>query len=192
MDKIDPAVLAFDVDGVVADAMKLFLDIARNKHGVSGITKEDITSYMLEDCLDMSGDVILDVIKDIIDGSYKEVLRPIEGAVESLRRIRALGAPLLFVTARPRKSPVEKWLRTQLNMENGDMHVAATGSFEAKIDVLAQHGRNWFVEDRLETCFLLADAGINPVLFRQPWNRRPHPFKEVGSWEELLPCIMGI
>ncbi len=192
MDMIDPAVLAFDIDGVVADAMTLFLEIAHNKHGVSGISKEDITSYMLEDCLSMDPDIILDVIGDIIEGTHTEPLLPIEGAVASLQRIHALGTPLLFVTARPRRKPVEDWLRNALGITNGDLHVVATGSFEAKIDVLAQHGRSWFVEDRLETCILLADAGVIPVLFRQPWNRKPHPFFEVGGWDELLPCIKGL
>jgi hypothetical protein len=45
------------------------------------------------------------------------------------------------------------------------------------------------VEDRLETCFPLQEAGITPVLFRQPWNRKSHPFMEVGTWKELESLI---
>jgi len=47
----------------------------------------------------------------------------------------------------------------------------------------------YFVEDRLETCFPLSDAGITPVLFKQPWNRKEHPFIEVGTWRELESLI---
>lgn len=30
---------------------------------------------------------------------------------------------------------------------------------------------------------------ITPVLFSQPWNRRLHPFMEVGSWNQLEELI---
>jgi hypothetical protein len=44
----------------------------------------------------------------------------------------------------------------------------AVGSYENKVDVLLDHHIKCFVEDRLETCYLLQDAGIEPVLFKQP------------------------
>jgi hypothetical protein len=28
-------------------------------------------------------------------------------------------------------------------------------------------------------------VGITPILFVQPWNRCPHPFREVSTWEEI-------
>ncbi len=64
-----------------------------------------------------------------------------------------------------------------------------TISFEDKKDVLLDKKVAYFVEDRLETCFLLHDAGISPVVFKQPWNRKPHPFPEVGNWQELETMI---
>ena len=69
------------------------------------------------------------------------------------------------------------------------IEVVATGSFDAKADVLAARNITYFIEDRLETCFPLQAAGIVPVLFRQPWNRKRHPFLEVGSWKELESLI---
>ena len=65
------------------------------------------------------------------------------------------------------------------------MEVITTGSFDAKADVLNQKKMTFFVEDRLETCYMLQQAGITPILFKQPWNRKEHPFIEVGSWKEL-------
>jgi hypothetical protein len=55
--------------------------------------------------------------------------------------------------------------------------------------VLLSKGVEWFVEDRLETCHQLADRGIAPIVFRQPWNRQDHPYREVGNWEELKALI---
>ena len=39
---IDPAAIAFDIDGVVADTMSLFLEIARDVHHINHIRYEDI------------------------------------------------------------------------------------------------------------------------------------------------------
>ena len=74
-------------------------------------------------------------------------------------------------------------------LDSESVEVIATGSFEAKADVLLGKNISCFVEDRLETCFALKEKGITPVLFRQPWNRKKHPFVEVGNWEELEAMI---
>ncbi len=81
------------------------------------------------------------------------------------------------------------WLQEMLDLDPSAIHTVCTGSFEAKIDVLRDHGMNFFIEDRLETCFLLDDAGFVPILYRQPWNRQGHPFVEVGSWQEIESLI---
>ena len=35
----------------------------------------------------------------------------------------------------------------------------------------------------------LKDAGITPILFKQPWNRESHPFIEVNDWQEMEALI---
>jgi uncharacterized HAD superfamily protein len=45
---IDPTSVAFDIDGVVADTMTLFLDIARQEYNLNSIQYSDITSYKLD------------------------------------------------------------------------------------------------------------------------------------------------
>ena len=69
------------------------------------------------------------------------------------------------------------------------MEIVATGSFEAKTDILLERHISFFVEDRLETCFSLAEAGITPVLFKQPWNRANSRFVEVDTWHDLEKLI---
>lgn len=46
-----------------------------------------------------------------------------------------------------------------------------------------------FVEDRLDTCFLMQQHDITPVVFVQPWNRRPHSSMAVDSWDQLKNII---
>ena len=186
---IDPKSLAFDIDGVFADTMTLFLDIARDDYHINSIKYEDITSYMLEECLDIDTKTIDEIIKRMMDGGYTAELKPLDGAVEVLSRIGKNHGPLLFVTARPYIGPIHDWILKLLPFKPELIDVVATGSFEDKADVILSKGYSCFVEDRLDTCFLLKDAGINPILFKQPWNRGSHPFLEVGTWRELESMI---
>lgn len=186
---INPKHLAFDIDGVVADTMNLFIEIARKDYRIGSIQYSDITSYTLEDCLDVDP-LVLDAISSrLIDGDYSSVLAPVKDAPEVLGRIRRRKNPLLFVTARPYPGPIVDWLLDVLSVGPETIQVITTGSFEGKSEALLEKGIRFFVEDRLETCFLLHEVGISPILFKQPWNREKHPFIEIGSWRELEAMI---
>ncbi|MEJ2477798.1 MAG: hypothetical protein P8Y40_09915 [Desulfobacterales bacterium] len=84
---IDPSSVAFDIDGVVADTMALFLDIARKEYRVNGIRYEDITSYLLADCLDMDPALIDAILNRIMAGEYASPLEAINGSGAVLSRI---------------------------------------------------------------------------------------------------------
>lgn len=186
---IDPKSLAFDIDGVVADTMTLFIDIVKNEFGISDICYEDITCYNLTECLDIHADILDEVIGKLLDGRYEGTLRPIDGASGVLARLGKEYGPLVFVTARPYVGPIEEWMKNLLSLESDDFDIITTGSFDAKAEVLARKEISWFVEDRIETCFMLEKTDTTPVLFKQPWNRCDHPFVEVGSWMELESLI---
>lgn len=186
--KIDPARIAFDIDGVVADTMSLFLLIA-GKFGVSDVRYEDITEYDVRKCMSIDDDVLTAIILRILSGEYAWPLEPLPGAIDVLKRLNKNHRPTLFVTARPEAEHIENWLLTSLDASVDDIEVVATGSFSDKKDVLLEKGISQFVDDRLETCFVLAEAGISPIVFRQPWNRKPHPFFEVSSWNEIENMI---
>jgi uncharacterized protein len=187
---IDPATLAFDIDGVIADTMHLFLDILRDHYDVHTVKYDDITCYRLDQCLDVDENVLEDAVARILNGNYKATLKPVPGAGSVLRRIAASTQRVLMVTARPEAGPIAGWIGDLLDGQHHRAQIVATGSFEAKTDVLLENGIRWFVEDRLETCHLLKDAGIEPVVFRQPWNQEPHDYLTVGTWPELEAQIV--
>lgn len=186
---IDPASLAFDIDGVFADTMSLFLDIAREDYHIYNVNYEDISCYILEECIDMDPDLIETILIRIMNGTHRPPLKPIAGATRVLTRIGRLHRPILFVTARPYGEPIYQWMQHILPLDGDSVEVVATGSFDAKIDVLANRDISYFVEDRLETCYPLFSSGVTPILFKQPWNRKRHPFMEVGTWKELESLI---
>ncbi|MBW2407556.1 MAG: haloacid dehalogenase [Deltaproteobacteria bacterium] len=186
---IDPSSLAFDIDGVFADTMTLFLDIAREEYKIRDVKYEDITCYTLEKCVNMDPALIDAILTQIMDGTHKASLKPMPGARNVLTRLGRLHSPILFVTARPNREPIYEWIQSILSFDSDSIDVVATGSFDAKVDVLSTRGISYFVEDRLETCYPLSEAGVTPIIFKQPWNRERHPFVEVGTWKELESLI---
>jgi uncharacterized protein len=186
---IDPSSLAFDVDGVIADTMTLFLDIAREEYKIHDVKYEDITCYILEECVDMDPILIETILNRIMDGTHQAPLKPMPGARNVLTRISRHHSPILFVTARPTRGPIYQWIQNVLAFDPDAIEVVATGSFDAKVEVLSSRDISYFVEDRLETCYPLFEAGVTPIIFKQPWNRKHHPFVEVGTWKELESLI---
>ena len=183
--RIDPTAVAFDIDSVVADTMHLFVNIVQREYGLQHIVYEDITSYNLLECLDIDEEIVDAAIDQILSGTHKVALEPINGAIDVLNRLGMVCRPLVFVSARPHIGAIDAWLKDHLAIDPEAITTVATGSYEAKAEVLKDHARSIFVEDRLETCLLLESVGITPILFRQPWNRKPHPFIEVANWYEL-------
>ena len=186
---IDPSSLAFDIDGVLADTMTLFLDIAREEYKIRDVKYEDITCYILEECVDIDPVLIETILTRIMNGTHKASLKPMPGARNVLTRLGRLHTPILFVTARPYGEPIYEWIQSVLPLDPDSIEVIATGSFDAKVDVLSSRDISYFVEDRLETCYPLFEAGVTPIIFKQPWNRKRHPFVEVGTWKELESLI---
>jgi len=103
-----------------------------------------------------------------------------------LRRLSRINK-ILFVTARPDKTGIQEWVKKYLQKDS--FHIVATGLHEEKAPLLKRYGIKYFVEDRLETCFILEKASITPIVFEQPWNQKPHPFLKVKSWYELEKMI---
>lgn len=189
VNSIDPTSLAFDIDGVVADTMSLFIDIAKRDFSIDTIRYDDIISYSLEECLDIDHGIITAIVRKLLDGDYSEPLRPIQDAPVVLSRLGRQFGPLLFVTARPYPGPIVEWMMENLSLDSSGFEIITTGAFDAKADILLNRGVTHFIEDRLETCHILDQKGIIPILFRQPWNRNNNQFLEVGSWRELEKLI---
>jgi hypothetical protein len=186
---IDPASVAFDFDGVIADTMNLFLDIARSEYNIHGIRYDDITSYALSECLDIEPEILKEISRKIMEGDYSDPLKSFEGAAEVMTRLAGRHSPVLCVTARSYSEPVHDWIWNNFSLDSRQVEVVATGTFDDKASVLLDKKITHFVEDRLETCFALHEAGIVPIVYRQPWNRNPHQFTEVGNWMELAQLI---
>lgn len=186
--KIPANELAFDIDGVFADTFRVFIETARNEYGVQ-MEYEAITEYEFWKVMGIDEKICQEIIQRILDSPVEMGIRPITGAPEVLTRLLDFG-PLLFVTARPESAAILEWIQLYLGpVDSNKIRLESTGAHEDKLPVLLQHGIKFFVDDRLETCFLLDEASVTPIVFDQPWNRKPHPFKTVKNWDEISAMI---
>lgn len=191
---IHPRELAFDIDGVVADTMATFVRIARDRYGLNHLSKEDLTSFDLHRCLDVDREIIRDLICTTLDDEHTLGLPPVEGAPHVLSDLARHG-PLRFVTARIWPESIVRWLyRILPQVPQDHIDVTATGDPDAKLEILRRLNVRYFVEDRLETCELLAREGFHPIVFDQPWNRQGNSssFVRVKSWEEIHRWVLPI
>ncbi len=190
--KIPPAELAFDIDGVVADTMVMFVDLARKRYGLEDFTKDHIDCYDLHQCVNLDSEVLNELICITLDDEHTLRTPPVPGAPQVLSRLAQHG-PLRFVTARIWPESITQWLhQTLADVPKEQIQVIATGDPGKKLQILKEMNIRFFVEDRLETCRQLAREDIQPLLFDQPWNRKTlaEEFPRVQSWSQLSEWVL--
>ncbi len=74
--RIDPEKLGFDFDGVIADIGEAFVRLACNEFGYCSLRVEDLSSFQVEECLDIPGRIIDRIFDDILEDSLGSGLKP--------------------------------------------------------------------------------------------------------------------
>ena len=190
----DPSRWAFDIDGVVADTMAVFLNLARERFGYTHLTKDHLRCYDLYRCLDIDRDTLDELICLTLDDEHTRLLPPEPGAPGVLTEL-AEYSPLRFVTARIWPESIIDWLHGTLSgVAPERIQVIATGDPDAKMKILRELEVTCFIDDRLETCESLSRVGMRPFLFDQPWNRvsAPISFPRVENWAQIRQLVLPI
>lgn len=187
--KIDPALVGFDFDGVIADIGEAFIRLACTRYDYCDVELEQINSFQVEQCLDLPLHIIEKIFDDILEDSIATELKPIPGAVESLQRLSS-HSQVTIITARPAIEPVREWLKLHLGEQSdGTFRLVSSGNHNDKERFIRQNNILYFVDDRAATCMQLAAAGLNPLVFSQPWNRNQHNLPTVSSWQEIIGLL---
>jgi uncharacterized protein len=187
--KIVPGEIGFDFDGVIADIAEAFLRIACEEHGYCAFTPDDITSFQVEQCLNMPFSLVEGIFNDILEDSLATGLRPMPGMIDVVNELAGL-APVTIITARPQRQPVADWLDNFFPASTfRKINLIAMGDHDGKLSYIRDEGLRYFVDDRTQTCRLLHDADITPLVFSQPWNRNKHTFQTVENWQEIRAMV---
>lgn len=182
---IDPRGLAFDIDGVVADTMAVFVELVQTRLSLTHFSKEQLIRYNLHECVPAPKEVIDEILYLTLGDHYTKKIPSCPGAREVLEHLGRY-VPLRFVTARVWPDSISQWLQDLLpgvNPEN--IQVVATGDPAIKSRVLRDMGIRVFIEDRPDTCYQLRDQGFNVIVFDQPWNRNACEFPRISDFKEL-------
>lgn len=188
--KIQPAEIGFDLDGVIADTAEAFVRIACEKHGYCSFSLEDITNFQIEECLGMPADLVEGIFLEILQDSLATGLKPMPGAVEVLGELAGHG-PITVITARPLEQPVIDWFDSFLPQKTHEaIKLVAMGDHDDKLRYIREHRLKYFVDDRAETCTMLAAAQIMPLVYSHPWNRNRHNLPTVENWQEIRDLLV--
>ena len=184
-EKINPGLLGFDFDGVIADTAETFLRLACEEYNLCDIRLEDITHFDVEQCLNVNPEIINTIFMRVLKDSIGTGLQPMPGAVDVLCELADM-AVVTVVTARPYSGPVHDWLKTMLPKSTlPKIRVVAMGAHDDKSRHVHKQGLQYFIDDRAETCVQLTETGINSIVFSQPWNQDRHQLPTVNSWQEI-------
>jgi len=186
---IDPGKIGFDFDGVVADTMEAFIRLAEKDYAIK-VSPEQITDFMVEECLDMDQEIIDDIFTRLMQDPLGLDLQPMTDSIPVLEEL-SREAPLTFITARPEVKPVEQWLDYYLSSRTfASMRLIATGDHDGKADHIRKMGLSHFVDDRAITCNLLAgETGITPIIYNQPYNLGQHKLDSVDNWQAIKNLV---
>lgn len=188
---IHPSRIGFDIDGVVADTMEAFIRLAQTGYGAE-VRPEEITEFQVEDCLDLDPAIVGEIFSRLLEEPIACGLRLMTHARRVLTGFAEHG-PLTFITARPQKKPIARWLKQELGPQvYGRVRLVATGEHDSKGAHIKELGLSFFVDDRAQTCLQLArEDGIQPIVYRQPWNQGKHALPEVESWRSIHAMCHG-
>jgi 5'(3')-deoxyribonucleotidase len=186
-----PGQVAFDIDGVFGNMMELFIRLARQQYRIDSIRYEDITEYYLYDCLPMDRELIDQLIERISDYPHALEMNPFEDSVEILTHY-AETYPLVFITARKKAEPIRDWVTQNLaDVDPGNIRVISSQEHHLKLGILKDLGFPYYVDDHLDTCRLLSENEITPIVFDQPWNEGRHDYHRVANWQEIGKIILN-
>jgi uncharacterized HAD superfamily protein len=189
-DSIPLSQIGFDFDGVIADTASTFLDIASTKYGYNSFSKEDITNFELEDCINVPREIVDKIFTEILMDSLGTGLQPMPGAIETLSAF-AGHSKITIITARPINQPVHDWLETYFEKPLlAHIQVIATGDHNDKIRHIHAGNIKYFVDDRVATCKSLVDENICPIVYNQPWNEGRHSLPTVSGWKDIS-CMVN-
>lgn len=182
---LQPAAVGFDFDGVIADIGEAFIRLACREYGYCSIRLEDIRSFQIELCLPLEPTIVDQIFAAILHDSLGTGLKPMNGAIATLTRLSRL-ANITVITARSELQPVRDWLDYHCPAETArHIKLIATGNHDNKESFIKKCGLHHFIDDRARTCQQLAEAGLEPIVYTQPWNRSRHNLPSVADWTEI-------
>lgn len=178
--------LGFDIDGVIADFVKTFIQLVRKRYNLS-LKETDIYCHDLDLVLGISKEEKNELIRETI----KEDLTLYPSAKETLEKLYREGHKIFILTARPHDliEMTKTWLKKKrvpytelIQLNEGEKHLA-------KIDL------DLIVEDNLEDAIGWSKKVKNVLIYDHPWNQTWNVkglIKRVHNWKEIFEAVQRL
>lgn len=180
--------IALDIDGVVADSIKLLRTIIRYNYGIN--IDDHILTYQIPEIypsLDI-GALFEDVILN-----FGHAVEPYSDAIEACQLLLEKNSfPLIFLTARREslKELTKDWIAQNLRLPKDSFSVILRGSKDKQL-YIKNSGIQFFVEDRLRTANQIAEIESveKSYLINRKWNIGRDVHTKVVRKNNLLECV---
>ena len=187
--------IGIDLDNVLTDYYKEFLDYVNNKHATA-YKFSDLKSYWFEDNF---GGTREEAIKKFIDfeESHSLKLTPVPGAVKAMKNLSKEHELVIITSRRDEKfEAAREWVEKNFPNCFKEIVISTGGAKtllaqrKSKAQVCKDLGIAVLIEDVLEVAAECAKTS-KVLLLDRPWNQAPTPegVYRVKSWPEALERI---
>jgi 5'(3')-deoxyribonucleotidase len=188
--------IAVDIDGVLADFHRPFLNFYNRRKGTN-FKIEDIITYDLSKLFRTSFEETVREIDSFYNSRAFLGITPIPGSQEAINFLKKKNF-LAIITSRPEtlRRETTNWLLG--NFPNSFLaahfigNYSGNGSEGKKVSFCLREGYQVLIEDSVGEANECAEKGIDAILFEQPWNihEKLHPkIKRVKNWQEILGVL---
>jgi uncharacterized HAD superfamily protein len=174
--------LGFDFDGVIGESDTVLCDIINKRFGLN-TTPKDFIDYEICNCINITREQRRSVIDELLTPNQTFRIKPARGALKFIQEWYEIGNKIEVVTTRNDHHPVYLFFEQYLpNVEVCIYSSRDKGTFCKKL------GMTHFIDDHPQNILDLANAGIQPIVFDQLYNRNLSRLLEqliwrVHSWE---------
>lgn len=186
-------VVAIDIDDTLLEHFRVLMDWYNSRYG----THLTLTDYHSDDVSAWGvrrGEDAIRRVHQFFDSPEHIAAEPFPDAQRALAEI-ARNHDLVIVTARDtiQEEFTHTWLERHFSGLYREVHFTATYSLEgksrSKLDVCQKIGVDYIIDDKLDTCMEMHQAGITAILFgNYPWNQTnllPEGMMRCGNWDEV-------
>lgn len=195
--KYDGKIVGVDIDGVLADYPRSFVEYVNEKLGSSFDYKE-VKKYNIADELGLSTEACINLKHEYRDEGAKRFIPVVEGAKQFLDDLKCMGYTVILLTARP----IEKYKRifadTQYWLNANKLQYDAILFDEYKgerlVKEFGKENISFFIDDVTGNANGVSNAGFKCYLLNKSYNegdKLERLVKRVDSLKEIILEIRG-
>lgn len=185
--------IGVDMDGVLAEFLEHYILFHNERYGTQ-LHPDHFTGYSLGQTIGISPEEDTKRLYEFYETDHFRRMHPVPGSQHGTARL-AEKDTLVVVTARQFEimEATRQWVDTYFPDRFRDItfgnHYGKTPVSIPKATMCKKYGVDTLIEDSLSNAYSCAAAGINVLLYDQPWNQTPtlpERVQRVYSWDEIV------